>query len=115
MTTQQATKTPENRSTLLPSEFSAINTTMAPGRRRKDADEDEEDEQPQNRRKSGAKRGKQQESEAESDGGSDAGGRSQGRNRNMEGNLAFKLVRFAIACEYARSPVRREAVREKGA
>ncbi|KAH8907402.1 MAGE-domain-containing protein [Coniochaeta sp. PMI_546] len=85
---------------------------MPPGRRRKDAvDEDAEEEQPQNRRE-GARGKRPQETDDESEGDTQ-GGRSQGRNANMENRLAHKLVRYAIACEYSRTPVRREAVRDK--
>ncbi|KAB5559666.1 MAGE family-domain-containing protein [Coniochaeta sp. 2T2.1] len=86
---------------------------MAPGRRRRDADdEDAEDEQPQNRRKSGKGR-RRQESDNESGEDSDAGDRAQNRSADTELRLAHKLVRYAIACEHSRTPVRREAVREK--
>jgi hypothetical protein len=105
---------------------------MAPGRRRRDVSrrltvdrivgprltiaplqDDSDDDQPQNRRKS-AKGKRPQESEDESE--EDAqGGRSQARNSNLENRLAHRLVRYAIACEFSRTPVRREAVREKGA
>lgn len=76
-------------------------------------DEDTGDEQPQNRRKSAkSKRPQASDDESEDD---TQGGRSRDRNANLEKRLAHKLVRYAIACEYSRTPVRREAVRDKGA
>lgn len=32
----------------------------------------------------------------------------------FEDQLAKKLVRYALSCEFSRTPIRRQAVREKG-
>lgn len=36
------------------------------------------------------------------------------RDVSGEGQLVTKLVRYALACEYSRTPIRRDALREKG-
>jgi hypothetical protein len=76
--------------------------------------EDGNGEQPQNRRRASGKGARQHDTEDESDEDAGAGGPSQGRNTSGESALAAKLVRYALACEYSRSPIRREAIREKG-
>ena len=35
-------------------------------------------------------------------------------NDNADDQLVKKLVRYALACEYARLPIRRDGIREKG-
>jgi hypothetical protein len=36
------------------------------------------------------------------------------RDESIESQLVTKFVRYALACEYARIPIRKEGVKEKG-
>lgn len=36
------------------------------------------------------------------------------RGGGFEGQLAKKLVRYALSCEFSRTPIRRQGIREKG-
>jgi hypothetical protein len=36
------------------------------------------------------------------------------RDESTETQLVKKLVRYALACEYSRTPIRRDGIREKG-
>lgn len=56
----------------------------------------------------------QQESENE-DGDGDGDGLMGGVERDETSQLIKKLVRYALACEYSRTPIRREGIKEKGA
>lgn len=35
-------------------------------------------------------------------------------SRDADGQLAKKLVRYALACEYSRTPIRRDGIKERG-
>ncbi|TQS33529.1 hypothetical protein Golomagni_06124 [Golovinomyces magnicellulatus] len=83
---------------------------MPPQRRRRPVDDDESDEdarphQRQNREES--------EPEVES---SDAGEEEQPSRQGIQsadGQLAKKLVRYALACDYSRTPIRRDGIKER--
>ena len=40
--------------------------------------------------------------------------RSGGTNQGLLAQLVKSLVRYALACEHSRIPIRRDAIREKG-
>lgn len=37
-----------------------------------------------------------------------------GGERNPTSELIKKMVRYALACEYSRTPIRRDGIKEKG-
>ncbi|KAI0431773.1 MAGE protein [Xylaria sp. FL1042] len=89
---------------------------MAPHRRRRTGHNEEEDDNPRHRR--------QQRRAPESDDGSDDSGnddeqedidmdRPAGADSTSDDQLVKKLVRYALACEYARIPIRRDGIRDK--
>ncbi|KAI1354041.1 MAGE protein [Xylaria sp. FL0043] len=89
---------------------------MPPQRRRRTGHNEEGDENPRHRR--------QQRRAPESDDGSDDSenddeqddvdmDRPAGADSSSDDQLVKKLVRYALACEYARIPIRRDGIRDK--
>jgi len=77
-------------------------------------DEESEDERPQNtQRKRQARRSDDSDEEEEEDeeGDTAMGGDADGDSQEQ---LVKKLVRYALACEYQRIPIRRAGISEKG-
>ena len=57
----------------------------------------------------------QQQQQRESDREDDDGDqRMDGVERDETSQLIKKLVRYALACEYSRTPIRRDGIKEKG-
>ncbi|KFA77359.1 hypothetical protein S40288_04322 [Stachybotrys chartarum IBT 40288] len=79
---------------------------MPPGQRRQREVEDEdmdEDERPRQRRNRNVS-----DDEAEEDSEDDTSS-----HQHADDQLAKKLVRYAIACEYSRTPIRRDGIKER--
>lgn len=87
-------------------------------RRRRAGHRGEEEDEDNTRNRRQVKRG------PESDDGSDSSENEDGQDVDMdraggadntsEDQLVKKLVRYALACEYARIPIRRDGIRDKG-
>ncbi|KAF3000002.1 hypothetical protein E8E14_002374 [Neopestalotiopsis sp. 37M] len=75
-------------------------------RRRRDSD-DEEEAEPRRRQS------RRQDSEDEDDEEVDEDGDVDMAGASDEAGLIKKLVRYALACEYARIPIRRDGIRDK--
>lgn len=70
-----------------------------------DEEVDDQDDRPtQRRRRAG---------DEDSEGASEEAGGAEG-DGSIETQLIKKLVRYALACEYSRTPIRREGIRDKG-
>jgi len=76
---------------------------------------EEEDEEPQQRPRQRQRRD-DPDSEADSDGTNADESRLDDaqRDETTEMQLIKKLVRYALACEFSRTPIRREGIRERG-
>lgn len=64
----------------------------------------DEDERPRQRRNRNVS-----DDEAEEDSEDDTSS-----HQHADDQLAKKLVRYAIACEYSRTPIRRDGIKERG-
>jgi len=83
-----------------------------PRRAVEEDDEDEENYQQQRPRQ----RRRRDDSDEEGGGQSHGSGDEDGpaADESTETQLVKKLVRYALACEYSRTPIRRDGIREKG-
>lgn len=54
------------------------------------------------------------ETEQEEEEQSDEDAEMNGATSSVDEQLAKKLIRYAIACEYSRTPIRREGIKERG-
>ncbi|KAJ8121860.1 hypothetical protein ONZ43_g1797 [Nemania bipapillata] len=77
--------------------------------------EEEDEDNPRNRRQ--VKRGPESDAASQSSENDDTGDidmdRNTGADSTSDDQLVKKLVRYALACEYARMPIRRDGIRDK--
>lgn len=90
--------------------------TQSSSRRRseKRARADDEDDEQNARNTASTSRYRPADQESEDDGDRDVPMDGSFANDNADEQLVKKLVRYALACEYARLPIRRDGIRERG-
>ncbi|KFY07062.1 hypothetical protein V492_07481 [Pseudogymnoascus sp. VKM F-4246] len=98
---------------------------MAPGRKRRaevapeSSDGQSEDEEPRNTQRRRQNQPVEEEEEEYTQNGADeptvvdADGDAEEANPRESSGLVMKLVRYALACEFGRVPIKREGIREK--
>jgi hypothetical protein len=79
-------------------------------KRRRAVIHEDDDEPPAVRRQSKRQNDSEESEESGQDGEGDV---DMGGPAGEEGQLAKKLVRYALACEHARIPIKRDGIREK--
>lgn len=69
-------------------------------------DDEEEDQRPRQRQRREDPETDEEEEEVDGDARNEA--------ESPDGLLIKKLVRYALACDYSRTPIRRDGIKEKG-
>lgn len=86
---------------------------QAQRRRRAVAHSDEEDEPPRRHSRHQPDSEGEDEDEQDENNDVDMAGAGAGAGASDEAQMVKKLVRYALACEYARTPIRRDGIRDK--
>lgn len=81
-------------------------------KQRNDQEDSDENQRPRQRRNARVEDSNEGEDEAESDEDVDMDGLSA--EQSADQLLAKKLIRYAIACDYSRTPIRRDGIKERG-
>lgn len=78
--------------------------------RQREEDDEDADVRPRQRRQ----RDDEDEAGADSDSGGDEAEGGGEATRSADEQMAAKLVRYALSCEYSRVPIRRDGIKERG-